>query len=676
MRFTIAKKLMAGFVGVALLTLMLGLYSNSQLHRVNGSAVELGENWLPATGYAGEMDKAVSDLQRVVLRHMVDRDAKTREQMEGFYATTRKSFQEAADHYEKTVTSEAERAQFQAIATSYQTYVGMLDKLLAQSRAGNVEQASAYLRESVSPQFTDLNDKVNTLMETNLASGQKASQHAGEVYRFAMGVNFAAMLAAILLSLTIGLTLSRRITRALSQVAQAADALSHGQLDVRVSVNSDDEIGDMARSVQAMIENLRRILAQVRMAATTVAAGSEQISASAEQLAKSAQSQAAAVEETSSSMEEMAASITQVSGNSQSLGAAVEQTSSSIEEMAASITQVAGNAETLGAAVSQTSASIQQMAASIQQVAQNAEASSAGAQRGKEACDRGGLAVEQTIAGMQRINTVMGEVVTVIQHLGQSSDEIGAIIAVIDDIAEQTNLLALNAAIEAARAGEHGRGFAVVADEVRKLAERSAKATGEIATLIKGIQKETDQAIASTRQGEEAIAEGTRLAHVAGDAIQAIVRDANESAIVGSQIQQATQEQSRAAVQITQAVDAMNRLTQQVSVATREQAKGSEQIITAVEAMNRMTREVSVATLEQKKGGDQVVMAVESINRAAQESTNATGLVSQAALDLQKQAQALMEAIAFFKDGQTPGVPPREIGTTVPASPMLTAARR
>jgi methyl-accepting chemotaxis protein len=263
---------------------------------------------------------------------------------------------------------------------------------------------------------------------------------------------------------------------------------------------------------------------------------------------------------------------------------------------------------------------------------------------------QGRQSVDQTIEGMEQINHAMHEVVSVISTLGQSSSEIGAIIAVIDDIAEQTNLLALNAAIEAARAGEHGRGFAVVADEVRKLAERSAKATGEIAQLITGIQRDTELAVQSTQQGSEAIREGTLLAMRSGESLQSIVRSVEHVTTLMTHVSQAMQEQSRAAHQISDAVGAMNQLTQEVTGATRDQASGSEQIVQAFTAMNRMTMEVTLATSEQRKGGDQIVQAVENINRSAHEAASASTMVAKAATDLQRQGHVLLDVIAFFKD--------------------------
>ncbi|MHB9041660.1 MAG: methyl-accepting chemotaxis protein, partial [Melioribacteraceae bacterium] len=183
-----------------------------------------------------------------------------------------------------------------------------------------------------------------------------------------------------------------------------------------------------------------------------------------------------------------------------------------------------------------------------------------------------------------------------VQTLGKSSDQIGEIVQVIDDIADQTNLLALNAAIEAARAGEQGRGFAVVADEVRKLAERTTKATKEIATMIKQIQKDTEGAVQSMSRGTEEVEKGKVLADKAGQSLKQIISGAQDVVDMSTQVAAASEEQSSAAEQISKNIEAISNVTQ-------ESAAGVQQIARAAEDLNRLTVNLQELVLRFKIDG-------------------------------------------------------------------------
>ncbi len=520
------------------------------------------------------------------------------------------------------------------------------------------KMAEAYLTEGVAagnvlmkgspqqPGFDGLSEQISAKVDQlrNAAVKRLRGQQASETDL----VLVVALLAA-LFSAGIAFWFAGTIVRPLRSLKEAAEGLASGDLGQVVTVHTRDELGEMADSFRRMVENLKEIVGRVRNASGSVAAGSDEIGSAAEQLASAARSQAETVEATAGSTAQMAASVNQVAGNANQLEAHVEETSSAIAELAASINQVAGGARSLAEAVDQTSSSIEEMAGSIRQVASNVDEATGAAHQAAAAARGGNQAVGQTVDGMAQINQVMSQVVGIMGSLGQSSNEIGSIIEVISDIAEQTNLLALNAAIEAARAGEHGRGFAVVADEVRKLAERSAGATKEIAALILGIQREAKQAIDSTRHGEQAIQSGVTLARTAGEALGEIVASIEAASEMMTHISSATKEQSLAAETITRAVGQMSALTQQVSLATREQAKGSEQIIKSVEAMNRMTREVASAADEQRKGGEHIAESVEGINRSAREAAASVAQISRATGGLQLQARQLVEAVSLFK---------------------------
>ncbi|HEY9856120.1 MAG TPA: methyl-accepting chemotaxis protein, partial [Stenomitos sp.] len=495
----------------------------------------------------------------------------------------RQSYRDAAEKARGLLKGSQNLALLSQLESARSAAEAKLDEKRALRRKGDMAGIIRIEQTEMPKILGDFNGAIGTLNDHIVREAELAQSATHDLAGSLKLVLLLLGLASLAVTTLLSQLISRSITTPLKRLIATTQAMAKGELPERIEVTYRDCVGDLALAFGEMVARLRAIIGQVRTTAHAVAQDADQIGAGTEELARTAQTQASAAEETSASMEQMAASIQQVAGNAMSLAQNVDETSSSIEEMAASIQQVAGNAGLLGTAVGETSASIAQMTASIQQVAGNVHQANVAATQAAQAADGGRTAVGETIQGMERIRHVMTDVVTVIQELGKSSEEIGAIIEVIDDIAEQTNLLALNAAIEAARAGEHGRGFAVVADEVRKLAERSAKATGEIALLIQGIQKETAQAISSTKQGEEAIHHGTRLAQGAGTALSEIVQSVAQASTLMEQIRQATSEQTGASAQITHAVENMSALTMQVGAATKEQAKGSEQIIRAVD---------------------------------------------------------------------------------------------
>jgi methyl-accepting chemotaxis protein len=334
------------------------------------------------------------------------------------------------------------------------------------------------------------------------------------------------LVLVILINTLLYLILRGMAVQPLHRIVAAAKEIAEGRLHIEVPSSSTREVGMLSSSLDHMVRRFREAVVGVRDASTAVASASAEISSSTEEMAAGAQEQMSQAGEVASAVEEMTKTIVENSRNA------------------------SGTAET--------------------------------ARQAREAALAGGKVVEETVAGMRRIAEVVKQSAVTVRELGRSSDQIGEIIGVIDDIADQTNLLALNAAIEAARAGEQGRGFAVVADEVRKLAERTTKATKEIAGMIKKIQQDTGGAVLSMEEGTRQVDEGITLADRAGRSLQEIVDVSQRVTDMVTQIAAASEQQSSASEQISKNVEA-------ISTVTGETATGTQQIAHAAEDLNRMT---------------------------------------------------------------------------------------
>jgi methyl-accepting chemotaxis protein len=316
------------------------------------------------------------------------------------------------------------------------------------------------------------------------------------------------------------------VIRPIEEGAKTLSKMAEGDLTARVEGSYHGDHRRIVESINAVAESLMKALHDVSEAVSATASASSQISSSTEEMAAGAQEQTSQTTEVAGAVEEMTKTILE---NSRNAGMAAET-----------------------------------------------------AKRARQSAEQGGQVVEESINGMKRIAEVVNKSAETVMELGKSSDQIGEIISVIDDIADQTNLLALNAAIEAARAGEQGRGFAVVADEVRKLAERTTKATKEIAGMIKKIQNDTAGAVSSMKEGTKEVKDGIDHANRAGASLREIVEVSQKVTDMVTQIAAASEEQSSASEEISRNVEAISKVSSETAI-------GTQQIARAAEDLNRLT---------------------------------------------------------------------------------------
>lgn len=402
-------------------------------------------------------------------------------------------------------------------------------------------------------------------------------------------------------------------------IAETSGQIARGDLSAQLISRSDeDEIGN---ALSQMLTGLRALIGEVKENASQMEAASVTLEATSAQAGQ-------ATSQISTTIQQVAQGINQQTE-------AVTQTATSADQMAHAIQGVSSGTQEQAHAVERAAEITAQITSAIRQVASNAQTSAQGASQAAQTARQGTQTVAETIQSMRSIKAKVGQSAEKVQEMGQRSDQIGEIVETIDEIASQTNLLALNAAIEAARAGEQGKGFAVVADEVRKLADRSSQATKEIGTLIQGIQTTVREAVSAMEAGAKEVESGVVHANQAGEALQSIFGAVETVNLQVDEIASAAHQISLSSTDLVTAMGSVSEVVQGNIRATTAMLNSSQVVAEAVESIASVSEENSAA--------------VEEVSASTEEMNAQVDEVGAAARSLALLAQGLQASVTRFK---------------------------
>lgn len=560
MKFTIKTKLYLSFGAILVFLLFVGIYSIVSLNQVNQKSTEIASKFIPMIDLAHKIDTLQSDFKINEYQYLFADSMEEKQKIEQEMKEKREEFDSTSEQLVKNMSKNG-RDKWDVSTEIWYQYLEVNQRIMDLSQQNKIDEAMQLMAGESFKLFNELSEYSLNGIQGAVDGANTASAEGDKIYAKSFRIEVILIIAAIMLSIIITLLLCRNINRSFKELIHISNKVASGDLSESVVIKSKDEFAELGKANNEMIHNLKKLILNIQDTSEQVAASSEELTASAEQSA-------------------------QVTN-----------------DIANSINEVANSALVQLEQVSEANEVLNEMSKFIEKVATRGSASSEQANNATQAAQEGSNAVQLALRQMNHIEETIEKTGLAVATLGERSKEIIQIVEVISDIASQTNLLALNAAIEAARAGEHGKGFAVVADEVRKLAEQSQKATEDIGKLIHTIQIDTEKAVHAMQEGKVEVGKGSQAVNIGKETIHSIVEvmkemseNSKEIAREIKEVEAGTQHILSSANEVDNTSKNMSGATQTISAATEEQSAAMEQISSSSKSLAELAQSLDEET--------------------------------------------------------------------------------
>jgi methyl-accepting chemotaxis protein len=535
----IGTRLTLGFLVILLFLIVIAVIAMTSFSEINKKVDVMTDNRYPKTVMFNDMKDRVNVIARAIRNAIILSDTAEEKKELGRIVTEREEIENISEKLDKVVVTSEGKAHLKEVKDHWAAYIVVQNEIIGMINSGKKAEAGQALIQKLRPVQKTYFVSIAKMLDFLSKDLQKAGDDVEKTYKAAQFEMILALAFSVIAAALIGFFTTRSITVPLGQAVKVNQEIADGDLSVSVTVDRQDEIGQLNESAKLMVDNLRKIITHLSDTSAQVASASTQLHATADQLATAS------------------------------------------EEVAAQ----SGTVATAG----------EEMSATSGDIAQNCNQAAESSKLASNVAMEGAVVVKKTVEVMERIAQKVQTSARTVESLGARSDQIGEIVGTIEDIADQTNLLALNAAIEAARAGEQGRGFAVVADEVRALAERTTKATKEISDMIKNIQNETKGAVAIMEEGVREVDTGTEEAGRSGAALQEILDQINAVTMQVSQIATAAEEQTATTSEISNNIMQMSEVVQQTARGAQDSSEAASGLAKLAEELKGIVGQFKLA---------------------------------------------------------------------------------